>query len=588
MRAEEPGRKFRDCAQCPEMIVIPPGKFIMTRKPATDGRQDEDPEGIPKSAPAREVSIERAFAIGTYDITVDEYTIFVKETAISSVGCYIWRDNAWVEDGTKSWRAPGFRQSGRDPVVCVNWEDTQAYVSWLNRRVHSDTYRLPSWNEAEYAARAGATSDFYWGSEPGRDWANYGADRCLPCQPARQGKDRWLYTSPVGSFPPNAFGLYDMAGNVWQWMEDCLRREPDGLRWGPPAPKERCNFSPIRGGSWLVNPEYIRIGGFASSTRANRNQATGFRVARTLIAQQAIEEAPTNAGSTTSDRHAPGVKFRDCPLCPQMIVIPRGEFAMGSLPSNETSDNRESPRHEVVIPKAFAAGIYDVTRAEYQVFAQETNRVQGPGCNVGDPMGRWITDPGKSWRDPGFDQTDSDPVVCVSWQDAQAYVGWLNTKLKPSQAVTDHSDAQPYRLLTEAEWEYAARGGTDTAYYWGKSASHDFANFGLEQCYPCGVEKEGKDQWYYTSPVGSFAPNAFGLYDMLGNVWQWTEDCMHYGYIGAPTDGTVWAGGECKLRVLRGGSWLDPSRFVTVTLRNPWGPENRNHANGFRVARSLD
>jgi formylglycine-generating enzyme required for sulfatase activity len=178
-------------------------------------------------------------------------------------------------------------------------------------------------------------------------------------------------------------------------------------------------------------------------------------------------------------------------------------------------------------------------------------------------------------------------VVCVSWKEAKTYIDWLNTQVN-NLDVSLAKSSGPYRLLSESEWEYAARADTSTPFYWGREANHNSANYGLEQCYPCGAATEGKDRWIYTSPVGSFAPNAFGLYDMAGNVWQWTEDCMHYTYAGAPDNGSVWPDGECKLRVLRGGSWLDPARFITVTLRNPWSPDSRNNANGFRVARSLN
>jgi formylglycine-generating enzyme required for sulfatase activity len=317
------------------MMVIPPGQFTMTQKTAADGRHEDDPEGIPKSAPAREVTIDAAFGLAKYDVTVDEYRAFALATGRSGDGCYIWRSDAWVDDKTKSWRDPGFRQSGRDPVVCVNWGDAESYIAWLNRRLHSHDYRLPYWEEAEYAARAGATTDYYWGAAARRDRANYGADRCFPCQPERQGGDRWLYTSPVGSFPPNLFGLYDVSGNVWQWLGDCLRREPSGMRWGPPAPEERCNFAPTRGGSWLVNPEYLRIGAFASAARVNRNQATGFRVARVLtVAEPAATRAATTE-STTAAQRAVGARFRDCPGCP--VNLPwdhRRRMILGTIESH--------------------------------------------------------------------------------------------------------------------------------------------------------------------------------------------------------------------------------------------------------------
>jgi sulfatase modifying factor 1 len=284
---------------------------------------------------------------------------------------------------------------------------------------------------------------------------------------------------------------------------------------------------------------------------------------------------------------APGEKFRDCPrACPEMVVIPAGTFTMGTDRLDIEPDGREGPPHPVTISKAFALGVYDVTRDEYGRFVRETHRISDKGCNVLDLTGRWITDPGKDWRNPGFKQTGRDPVVCVSWENAQAYVAWLNSKVQ-SNSLSDG----PYRLPSEAEWEYAVHAGTRTAYYWGEVASHDLANYGLEYCGPCGAAKQGRDQWYFTSPVGSFPANAFGLYDALGNVWQWTADCMHYSLSGAPNDGSAWttdSDNACYNRVLRGGSWLDAGEELIIFLRNPWAPNDHNYANGFRVARSLD
>jgi formylglycine-generating enzyme required for sulfatase activity len=274
------------------MIVVPPGSFTMSRKPPYDGRLDDDPEGVSKSAPARSVTIEKAFAMGIYDVTREEYSVFVRQTHWSSKDtCYTWNGDQWIDDKKKDWRDPGFRQTPRDPVVCVSWEDAQAYVRWLNSQVSppsvagehsSDPYRLPSWEESEYAAGAGATSTYPWGEQPRRDQANYGTDECFPCRPARQGADRWRYTSPVGSFPPNAFGLYDMAGNVWQWTQDCLVRSPSGFRGVVQGAPATCGASPLRGGSWLASPEYMRVGAYTINSRINHNHTIGFRVARVL------------------------------------------------------------------------------------------------------------------------------------------------------------------------------------------------------------------------------------------------------------------------------------------------------------------
>ena len=199
---------------------------------------------------------------------------------------------------------------------------------------------------------------------------------------------------------------------------------------------------------------------------------------------------------------------RDCAECPEMVVIPADSFTMGS-PATETGHNvflTEGPERRVNI-RPFAVGKFDVTRGQWAAFASATNRGTPAGCFWTGRSGMNL-DPDGSWRNLPFPQDDSHPVVCVTWNDAQDYARWLSQR-------TSHR----YRLLTEAEWEYAARAGTATAFPWGSSASHDFANYGSDAC--CAGLASGRDRWMYTSPAGSFPPNAFGLHDMSGNVLQW-------------------------------------------------------------------
>jgi sulfatase modifying factor 1 len=283
-KATVTGTIFRECADCPEMMVIAPGKFTMTRKSARDGRKDDDPEGVPKSRASREVVIGEAFALGIYPVTRQEFGAYAREThRVTEKGCHVQRDGVWMFEARNDWEHPGFLQTRRDPVTCVNWNDALGYIQWLNAKRRSREkdgpnalpYRLPTWEEAEYAARGGTTTSYYWGEQPRRDKANYGIERCLPCGPKREGADRWLYTSPVGSFPPNPFGLYDMVGNAWQWIQRC---QPD-----PNAhPSKECRSQALYGGSWLTNPEYLRTGEYSSADIWHRNNEIGFRVARTL------------------------------------------------------------------------------------------------------------------------------------------------------------------------------------------------------------------------------------------------------------------------------------------------------------------
>jgi len=276
----------------------------------------------------------------------------------------------------------------------------------------------------------------------------------------------------------------------------------------------------------------------------------------------------------------PGNVFRDCPECPEMVVIPGGSFTMGSSASEKVwatqhgasveAVSDEAPQRTVNV-RAFAIGKYDVTRAEYAAFAREAFYPLGDGC--GKDSFKWNKQPDLNWKNPGFNQFDRDPVVCVSWNDAQAYVSWLNHKL--------HNDAStsgkgPYRLPSEAEWEYAARAGTTTSFWWGDddAAAAGHAWF-----------KNNSDG--HSHPVGAKDANAFGLYDIVGNVWQWTEDCYAENYAKAPTNGSASESPNGCMRVDRGSCWLFRSWLLRSATRERNPPDFRDVIMGFRVAETL-
>ncbi|MDR3437902.1 formylglycine-generating enzyme family protein [Telmatospirillum sp.] len=266
--------------------------------------------------------------------------------------------------------------------------------------------------------------------------------------------------------------------------------------------------------------------------------------------------------------HAIGEVFRDCPECPEMVAIPGGRFAMGSPSGERGRYDAEGPQHAVSVP-AIAVGRYDVTVQEFATFVKATG-YDGGACD-------WPS--GTSWRSSGF--IPADPVVCVSWHDANAYIDWLNARVHGLPSGSTGLKG-PYRLPTEAEWEYAARAGTRTSRWWGDGIGTGNAN-----CNGCGSRWDDKQ----LSPVGSFPPNPFGLYDMLGNVWQWTEDCWNENYEGAPADGRAWTSGDCGKRVLRGGSWSNLPTFLRSAARNRDSADNRSFDfasyAGFRVVREL-
>ena len=285
-----------------------------------------------------------------------------------------------------------------------------------------------------------------------------------------------------------------------------------------------------------------------------------------------------------------GEVFRDCETCPELVVVPAGTFTMGSDPRDEASQVDERPRHQVEIG-SFALGQYEVTLGEYAAFAAATNRASESGCDVmsvnRERGQEWNDSPGRSWRDPGFRQSNGEPVLCVNWADAQAYVEWLSA-----------TTGQAYRLPSEAEWEYAARAGTTTRWPWGDDADAQCAHAnGLDTSFAEAHPLDGPgwvlagcdDRVVRTAPVGSYAPNAFGVYDMAGNVWEWVTDCWHENYARAPRDGSAWRNGrDCGRRVLRGGSWGSPPAFLRSANRVRDDAGARSDEVGFRVARTLD
>jgi formylglycine-generating enzyme required for sulfatase activity len=275
------------------------------------------------------------------------------------------------------------------------------------------------------------------------------------------------------------------------------------------------------------------------------------------------------ADMTANGEHRAGEIFRDCPDCPEMVVIPSGQFLMGSPLAERGRFDAEGPQHRVSV-RTLAFGRRLVTVQEFSIFVRET------GYDVGSCD--WPSN--SSWRSPGF--VPLDPVVCVSWRDAQAYIAWLNGKVRASIPATVGNSPGLYRLPSEAEWEYAARAGTSTSRWWGEAIGVGNAN-----CNGCGSRWDNRQ----IAPVGSFPANPFSLFDILGNVWQWTDDCWNENYDGAPTDGGAWRFGDCGKRVLRGGSWSNLPKFLRAAARNRDDLDSRGHDYasyaGFRVVRTV-
>ena len=249
--------------------------------------------------------------------------------------------------------------------------------------------------------------------------------------------------------------------------------------------------------------------------------------------------------------------FRECDECPEMIVIPDGEFMMGAPKDEESSEDNEIPQHKVIFSQSFAVGRFAVTFAEWDACVAQR------GCRNYRPSDRgW----GRNRR----------PVIHLWWDDAKAYVEWLSNKT-----------GKPYRLLTEAEREYVTRAGTTTPFWWGVVLSTDRANYDGDFTYPFRVGPKGIYRGM-TLPVDAFEPNPWGLYQVHGNVYEWVEDCWHNNYRAAPTDGSAWIESNCNRHVLRGGAWNFASWHLRSASRGSVASAVNLLPVGMRVARSIN
>jgi formylglycine-generating enzyme required for sulfatase activity len=332
----------------------------------------------------------------------------------------------------------------------------------------------------------------------------------------------------------------------------------------------------------------LKYGGGVPTEIAAREptQIPGVAIAPPIPAQPAMlppPPAPARPEPRVADVALPGLgtgtEFRDCPECPVMVPLQAGSFVMGSGPDDPFSEPDEQPAHPMQVATPFALGKFEVTRGQYAEFVRETGRAHPPGCHS-TRGGGFNRNTRATWQNPGFSQQDNEPVVCVSWEDAQAYVAWLTQKT-----------GKRYRLPNEAEWEYAARGGTAGSRHWADRSANATCKYAsvadlsykaqakAMQSFSCS------DGYAYTAPVGRFPPNAYGLHDMLGNVWEWVEDCWNQGYAGAPSVAEPRTTGTCDVRVFRGGAWNSQPNTVRAPYRDRDSLNERHDNLGFRVAR---
>lgn len=521
-----------------EFVRIPAGRFVMG---SDSGDSDEKP--------VHEVAIPRPLHLMRTEVTVRQFKAFVKDSGYKTDA---ERSNwAWLcpaaglagPDRNLNWRIPGFRPSDDDPVVVLSWNDAMAFCRWLSEKT-SCPARLPTEAEWEYAARAGRAQDvnaIAWYD------SNAGAQ-----------------THRVGQKTPNAWGLYDMQGNAWEWCRDVWHPTYEGAPTDgtprasdPRIPKVALRYV-LRGGCWASPPQHLRHAYRYRGTSNFRNCGTGFRVVLDADTELPNARSVSRDAPTVAHSHLASVTLADLGF--EFARIPAGSFRFGS-----EEDDEEKPVRKVTIDYDFEIGRTEVTRRQFRAFSEATGYIT-EAEKEGWAWTRsrwkdWHPELDISWRNPGYPQEDDHPAACVSWYDAKAFCRWL------SQA-----SGQTVRLPSGTEWEYACRAGTT-----GDHAG-DVEQMGWHR-YNSGQR---------THPVARRKPNPWGLYDMHGNVWEWCLDMWHFGHAGAPVDGTAWTTADIFIPLMRGGSFTNPQWWLRSArnMRNdPGCRHSYNH--GFRIVREL-
>jgi formylglycine-generating enzyme required for sulfatase activity len=558
-----------------KLTLVPAGEFLMgsgesAEQTAAFFKQaygwDLKTDVFKDERPQHSARITRAFYLGTYDVTRGQFRQFVDDAGYKtdaekdSKGGWGFGGEKFEQRPEYTWRNAGFEQTDEHPVVNVSWNDAMAFCQWLGRK-ESKTYRLPTEAEWEYACRAGTTTRYHSGDDPETlaqvdNVADGTAKARFPGWTYTiKASDGFVFTAPVGKFRPNAWGLYDMHGNVYQWCMDWYGPEyyaasPVDDPAGPSSGGGRVR----RGGSWSNGPYVTRSASREASGPDRRNYISGFR----LVLASDQPGAPAREEPKVVTREEPqsqpqelavdlggGVKL-------ELVLIPAGEFLMGSpdapnafpsasvaLPDKNGAYINEKPQHRVRITKAFYMGKYPVTQEQWEaLMISNPSEFKGP----------------------------KNPVEKVGWDHCQAFVDRLNAKTG-GQGGT-------FVLPTEAQWEYACRAGSTTRYYFGDDESQV-----VEYAW---CEKNSDKR---THPVGEKKPNAWGLYDMDGNVWQWCADAWDPGfYAHSPTDDPTGptTGGA---RVIRGGSWFNPALICRTADRSYGNIRFPAHDLGFRIAR---
>jgi formylglycine-generating enzyme required for sulfatase activity len=580
----------------PIMVNIPAGELLVAN------------QTNPYAQPLHKVAL-KSFQLSKYEVTTAEFEQFLLATNYKREGkCELIHSTVKVDMPIWPPRKPDRDNLDTRAESCVSSADATAYINWLNA-VTGKRYYLPNEAQWEYAARAGSNTRYIHGNTES-ELCNYANVYQTPAhfqardidlaQPGVACDDFTSFTTAVGSFLPNPFGLHDMTGNVSEWVADCAMDSYAGV---PADDSATCSRHILRGGSWAdagsrVEPGYRQRvddqtprslqAGFRLALNGDESAKPDENFARNIQRQQEQANAHrANSQALVLNTIAARKTWKTGKLrMPPMVSIPAGEFMMGSEDSERTK-----PVHRVSI-KAFKMSAYEVTVKQFKQFVEHTGYVIGE-----DRCWKWVDDKGGSfkvgidfvqgnWLTPAYAPSDVHPVMCVSWDDANAYLQWLSK-----------TTGKRYRLPTDAEWEYAARAGNTSKYgvgddekalceygnIWDTSGMRAFVRDKKYQAKTLACD-DGSE---YTSVVGSYKPNAFGLYDMLGNVSEWTQDCDRDNYIGAAKDGSAWVAESCMMRSRRGSNY-GPSD-TQVAFRGHGGQSNRSAlGEGFRFVEVID
>ena len=562
-----------------ELVLIPAGKFTMGSSKAEQAKAGAEVKRITESAkspeeiyahegPAHEVTLTKPFYIGIYEVTCGQFAAFVADTNYKTDAEK--EGNAFglntrepdrklgMWDGY-SWKKTGLEHTDDHPVLNVSWNDAAEFCKWLARK-SGRRVKLPTEAQWEYACRGRTKTSYPWGDKPdqGRGWCNVGDEetkRTINLASSFDFRDKYMYLAPVGQFNPNDFGLYDMIGNASEWCSDWFAESYTKANDRDPGGPGSGKYRVLRGSNWLGDPEDSRSAS-RRCAQPNRTYGNGFRVAvdgASPSFQPAAQASPQPAAQPSTQPVKELTLDLGNKVTMKLVEIPAGKFLMGSPKTVVEAD--ESPQHEVTISKPFYMGVFEVTQEQYkQVIGKSPSGFKGA----------------------------KNPMECVSWDEAIEFCKKLSQKT-----------GKTVSLPTEAQWEYACRAGSKTRFSFGDKDDdlHKYGN-GCDKSNTMGVpgqDKEHNDGFDKTAPVGSLRPNAFGLYDMHGNVCEWCSDWYGDSYANLPA-GQAGAKNQDPTgldsglrRVIRGGCWSDSPAGCRSANRSSNYPDIRNVYIGFRV-----